>query len=71
MPLPVRWLIRVHEPFKLDYPPEKANDKKLIRRLAREVQYTIQKDLNQLYEQRKTLFTGWDFDQVEQDNGSV
>jgi 1-acyl-sn-glycerol-3-phosphate acyltransferase len=71
MPLPVRWMIRVHEPFNLDYPPEKANDKKLVRKLCREVQYIIQKDLNQLFDQRKTLFTGWDLDQPEEGNGSV
>jgi 1-acyl-sn-glycerol-3-phosphate acyltransferase len=65
MPLPVRWIIKVHEPLKLDYPPEKANDKKLVRSIAKEIQYMIQKDLNILFEQRKTLFTGWDEETLE------
>ncbi len=60
IPLPVRWLINVHKPIKLDYPPEKANDRKLVRNIAREIQYQIQRDLNDLFGRRKTLFTGWD-----------
>jgi 1-acyl-sn-glycerol-3-phosphate acyltransferase len=65
MPLPVRWLIRVREPIYLDYPPERASDKKLLRRLAKEIQYMVQRDLNQMFEQRKSLFTGWDAEQTE------
>ena len=60
IPLPVRWLINVHKPVKLDYPAEKANDRKLVRNIAREIQYQIQRDLNDLFGKRKTLFTGWD-----------
>lgn len=60
MALPVRWLINIHKPIALDYPPEKARDRKLVLKIAREVQYEIQKDLNRLLKERKTLFTGWD-----------
>jgi 1-acyl-sn-glycerol-3-phosphate acyltransferase len=60
IPLPVRWLINVHKPVKLEYPPERANDRKLVRSIAREIQYQIQRDLNDLFGRRKTLFTGWD-----------
>jgi len=59
-PLPVRWLINIHEPIHLDYPPEKARDKKLVLSLAREIEYVIQKDLNDLLRRRKSTFTGWD-----------
>lgn len=60
IPLPVRWLINVHKPIHLDYPPEKASDRKLVRTIAKEIQYQIQRDLNELFGKRKTLFTGWD-----------
>jgi 1-acyl-sn-glycerol-3-phosphate acyltransferase len=62
-PLPVRWLINVHKPIYLDYPPERANDRKLVRNIAREIQYLIQRDLNRLFEERKSLFTGWDVEE--------
>lgn len=62
VPLPVRWLIKIHEPIKLDYPPEKANDRKLTLKIAREIQYTIQRDLNELLRERKSVFSGWDGD---------
>lgn len=60
VPLPVRWLIKVHKPIKLDYPPEKASDRKLVLRIAREIQYQIQRDLNELLRERKSVFSGWD-----------
>lgn len=60
MPLPVKWLINIHEPIHLPYPPEKAKDKKLCLKIAREIQYDIQKDLNRLLKERKAVFTAWD-----------
>jgi 1-acyl-sn-glycerol-3-phosphate acyltransferase len=65
MPLPVRWLFRIHPAMDLGYPPEKANDRKLCSRIAKEIQYMIQKDLNELLRERKALFSGWD----EEDEG--
>lgn len=62
VPLPVRWLMKVHPPIKLDYPPERANDRKLTLGIAREIQYTIQRDLNELLRERKSVFSGWDGD---------
>jgi 1-acyl-sn-glycerol-3-phosphate acyltransferase len=59
-PLPVRWMINIHAPIKLDYPPEKAHDRKLVLQIAREIQYDIQRDLNKLLRERKSMFTGWD-----------
>jgi 1-acyl-sn-glycerol-3-phosphate acyltransferase len=59
-PLPVKWMIHIHPPIKLDYPPEKAKDRKLCLRIAREIQYDIQRDLNAMLRERKSLFTGWD-----------
>lgn len=60
VPLPVRWMMKIHEPIKLDYPPEKASDRKLTLRIARDIQYQIQKDLNELLRERKSPFAGWD-----------
>jgi len=60
IPLPVRWLINIHKPIDLGYPPEKASDRKLVLTLAREIQYGIQRDLNELLRERKSIFTGWD-----------
>lgn len=60
IPLPVRWMIHVHPPIRLNYPPERATDRKLVLRLAREIQYTIQRDLNRLLAERKSFLTGWD-----------
>lgn len=59
VPLPVRWLINVQKPIYLGYPKEKARDKKLVLKIAREIQYQIQRDLNHLLKKRKSVFTGW------------
>lgn len=60
VPLPVRWLINIHKPIDLGYAPEKASDRKLVLKIAREIQYDIQRDLNRLLRERKSLFTGWE-----------
>jgi 1-acyl-sn-glycerol-3-phosphate acyltransferase len=59
-PLPIRWLVNVHKPIDLGYPRERASDRKLVRRIAKEIQYDIQRDLNRLFKERKTFFTGWE-----------
>ena len=60
LPLPVRWLINIHKPIDLGLPPEKSTDRKLVLRIAREIQYDLQRDLNALLRERKNMFTGWD-----------
>ena len=62
VPLPVRWVMKIHKPIVLDYPPEKASDRKLTLKIAREIQYQIQRDLNELLRERKSAFSGWDGD---------
>jgi 1-acyl-sn-glycerol-3-phosphate acyltransferase len=59
-PLPVRWMVNVHKAIDLGYPPEKASDRKLILKLAREIQYEIQRDLNRMFRERRHLFTSPD-----------
>jgi 1-acyl-sn-glycerol-3-phosphate acyltransferase len=58
-PLPVRWSMKVHKPIDLGYPPEKATDRRLCSRIAKEIQYQVQRDLNELLRERKSAFTGW------------
>lgn len=60
VPLPIRWLFKVHKPIDLGYPPEKASDRKLCSRIAKEIQYQIQRDMNELLRERKSAFTGWE-----------
>jgi hypothetical protein len=60
IPLPVRWRVLIRKPIDLGYPREKANDRRLTLKLAREIQYDIQRDLNMLLRERKSAFTGWD-----------
>lgn len=59
VPLPVKLLIKFGKPIYLNYPPERAGDKQLRLRLAREIQYEIQRELNSLLRQRKSPFAGW------------
>jgi len=62
VPLPVRWMMRVHKPIDLGYPPERANDRRLCSKIAKELQYQIQRDLNEMLRERKTPFTAWELD---------
>ncbi|CAN5158100.1 hypothetical protein BH11CYA1_BH11CYA1_07650 [soil metagenome] len=60
LPLPIKILIVVGKPIHFDYPPERVGDKRLRLRLTKEVQYTIQRQLNYLLRHRRTALTGWD-----------
>ncbi len=55
LPLPIQWQIKIHEPIHLNIDPSQAHNRHLILKIAREIQYTIQKDLNELYAKRKSL----------------
>ena len=57
IPLPVCWKIHIHKPITLDYPKEAANDRKLVHKLAREVQYQIQHEVNEMLASRQSLFS--------------
>ncbi len=59
IPLPIKFMIRVGKPIYLDYPPERAGDKRLRLRIAREIQYDIQREINALLRERKSPFSGW------------
>jgi 1-acyl-sn-glycerol-3-phosphate acyltransferase len=59
IPLPIKWLINIHKPIDLGYPPDKAHDKKLVLTIAREIQYDLQRVLNSQLRQRKSMFSKW------------
>jgi len=65
IPLPVRMLIKIGKPIYLSYPPEKGPDRQLRLRLAREIQFQIQKELNALLLHRKSPLAGWDIESLQ------
>jgi 1-acyl-sn-glycerol-3-phosphate acyltransferase len=62
IPLPVKWMINIHKPIELNYPASKAKDRKFVLGIARDIQHSIQDDLNDMLRRRKSVFTGWDDD---------
>lgn len=65
LPLPAKMLIKIGKPVHLDYPKSCAYDRKLRLRIAREIQYDIQRDINRLLLKRKSVFAGWDAADLE------
>lgn len=59
IPLPVKMLIKIHKPVRLDCSPDQAGDKKLRMQITREFQFMIQRQLNILLAKRKSPFEGW------------
>ncbi len=59
IPLPIKFLIKIGKPIYLNYPPERATDKELRLGIAKEIQFDIQRELDSLLLQRKSLFAGW------------
>jgi 1-acyl-sn-glycerol-3-phosphate acyltransferase len=64
IPLPVRILICVWQPFKLKYAPEAANDEALVREIANDIRNAAQSRVNELLEIRTSPFADWDMNQV-------
>jgi len=64
MPLPVKLLIIIGKPIYLDYPTSKCTDRQLRKDIARNIQYKIQRQLNQLLKIRKSPFSKWDLESV-------
>ncbi len=62
IPLPVRWMINIHKPIELNYPKSKLKTEKFVLGIARDIQHSIQDDLNDMLRRRKSVFTGWDDD---------
>jgi 1-acyl-sn-glycerol-3-phosphate acyltransferase len=59
LPLPAKWYIRFGEPIDLsDYPPEAAEDRLLVNRLADAVRAQIQEMIDVTLAARKSVFFG-------------
>lgn len=60
VPLPSKWHTRFLEPrhWELEYPPEAADDPKLVRRLGAEVRGHMQQTLTSMHRQRPGIFHG-------------
>jgi 1-acyl-sn-glycerol-3-phosphate acyltransferase len=65
IPLPVKLLICVGKPFKLDYAPENAQDYNLTTQIAHNIRQDIQHQINDLLAMRKSPFSKWDVEKVE------
>lgn len=60
MPLPVKLLIKISEPIYLECSEEKLHDRQLRKDIARNIQYSVQKQINDLLKIRKSPFSPWD-----------
>ncbi len=56
-PLPIQWQINIHKPIYLNLDPSMANNRRTVLNISREIQYIIQKDLNEMYANRRSLFS--------------
>ncbi len=65
MPLPVKMLICVGKPFKLNYSVDKANDHEFIEGIAKRIQHDIQMELNDLLKLRRSPFSKWNLEKVK------
>lgn len=65
IPLPVKLLIYVGKPFKLDYDPDNAEDFNLTTQIALNIRQDIQRQIDDLLQMRKSPFARWDVEKVE------
>lgn len=64
IPLPTKIMTCVWRPFKLKYPPEAAEDEKLIDEITNDIRNDIQAKVNDLLEIRTSPFKRWNMDKV-------
>lgn len=64
MPIPVRIMMCVWPAYKLNYPPEAAENEELVATITREIQNDLQSKVSGLLALRKTPFSKWDMDKV-------
>jgi 1-acyl-sn-glycerol-3-phosphate acyltransferase len=65
IPLPIKLLIYIGKPFKLDYAPENADDFTLITQIALNIRQDIQLQIDDLLQIRNSPFARWDVERVE------
>jgi hypothetical protein len=64
IPLPTKIMICVWSSFKLKYPPEAAEDEKLVAEIADDIQNGLQAKVNDLLEIRTSPFANWNMEKV-------
>ncbi|CAN5562661.1 hypothetical protein BH10CYA1_BH10CYA1_26310 [soil metagenome] len=64
VPLPVKIMVAVWPPLKLNYPPEAAEDEKLVAAITSDIQKDIQAKVTDLLAIRTSPFAKWDMEQV-------
>jgi len=65
LPLPIKLLICVGKPFKLEYTPDKAEDRLLALTIASDLRQDIQRHVDKLLTLRRSPFSRWDVERVE------
>jgi hypothetical protein len=60
VPLPTKWHLRVLPPIPVpaDYPPEAADDARVVRRIGEEVRERMQQALDGMRQRRRSIFFG-------------
>ncbi len=64
VPLPVKIMVAVWSPFKLNYPPEAAEDESLVAEIADDIKKDIQTKVTDLLDMRTSPFTKWNMAKV-------
>ena len=64
IPLPIKIMMCVWRPFKLNYPPESADNEELVAEIVRDIQNDMQVKVNGLLAMRESPFKKWDMQQV-------
>jgi len=63
LPLPSKWHMQVLSPISTDgYPPEAAEDRKIVRMISREVRTRMQQAIDEMLSRRRSIFFGSIFD---------
>lgn len=65
MPLPVKLLIKIGKPIHLEYGIDRMHDRQLRKDITRNIQYGVQKQINELLSLRKSPFSAWDTSQIK------
>jgi len=66
VPLPSKWHTRFLPPYDLsEYPPEAAEDRRVVREIGREIKAHIQSTIDEMVERRPAIFWGSIFEREE------
>ena len=65
-PVPVKIMICVWPAFRLDYPPEAAEDEELVAKITNDIRNDLQAKVTDLLAMRKSRFGKWNMNQVKE-----